>query len=861
MANSTETIERCARRGEPIPRDLLARLRAVFRTRSDDPEVFLRALEEQTERTETEYSELLKANAYDDLSCFVEFFTPDEPPAEHHEFLCEHLMAIESRDMMRLFVSMHPGAAKALALDTPILTTGGWKTIHSVVPGDYVYGANGLPVLVTGKSDVFTGRTCFRVSTDDGHSVVCDAQHLWNVRLDRRRDRKHVYTTYDTGALFARQGNMRDFRAPMLPPMPCVVYPATDTPLPVPPYTLGVWLGDGSKYDNTMTASPDDAAEMRAHIEAEGYAATDRSTASSYGILKLKKSLRDIGVLENKHIPACYFTAAEADRWAIVQGMMDTDGTVSPRGSACFTNTNKRLTDGLSALLTGLGVKNSRTEGRAKLNGVDHGPVYRVSFTHPNAFRLQRKRRRAANAHNRFGRYIRISDTDSVPTQCISVAAEDGLFLAGTGLIVTHNSKFCSKYFPAWYIGRNPFHRWLHGGHSQIFVENEFGKPVRDIVADPRYAEIFPDAIFNPRSTAAGNWRLMNGRGGYVAKGVGQKIAGYRGHCGGGDDLIGSREDAHSPTIRDKVWNWLWTDFRTRFLPAAPIFLIATRWHVDDPAGRIEKLNQEKRGIPWTMLNLNALIENEVEMALDPMGRDIGEALWADFYSREVLLDLKQTLPEMDWYALYKGRPTVTEGTMVKSAWFKRYIEYPRNRTTPEGYLMTREVRRTVLSVDTANKPGVRNNSTALTVWVESMEGYHYLVHAHKVQVDYNGLITLIEDTAREWGVQAIIVEEMGNGLTYVQQRSGKAPAPVIGIKLNRNESKEMRFESVLPIFQSGVVLLPKSAPWLHEFEDEILQFPDGASDDYADSTSQYLTWSQVKRRLGTQKLTGTAHK
>lgn len=534
MASSTETIERCARRGEPIPRDLLARLRAIFRTRSADPEVFLKALEEQTERTETEYSELLKANAYDDLSCFVEFFTPDEPPADHHEFLCEHLMAIESRDMMRLFVSMHPGAAK---------------------------------------------------------------------------------------------------------------------------------------------------------------------------------------------------------------------------------------------------------------------------------------------------------------------------------------SKFCSKYFPAWYVGRNPFHRWLHGGHSQIFVENEFGKPVRDLVADPRYAEIFPDAIYNPRSTAAGNWRLMNGRGGYVCKGVGQKIAGYRGHCGGGDDLIGSREDAHSPTIRDKVWNWLWTDFRTRFLPAAPIFLIATRWHVDDPAGRIEKLNQEKRGIPWTMLNLNALIENEVEMALDPMGRDIGEALWADFYSREILLDLKQTLPEMDWYALYKGRPTVTEGTMVKSAWFKRYIEYPRNRVTPEGHLMSREVRRTTLSVDTANKPGARNNSTALTVWVESMEGYHYLVHAKKTQVDYNGLIPLIEDTAREWGVQAIIVEEMGNGLTYVQQRSGKAPAPVIGIKLNRNESKEMRFESVLPIFQSGVVLLPKSAPWLHEFEDEILQFPDGASDDYADATSQYLTWSQVKRRLGTQKLTGTAHK
>jgi predicted phage terminase large subunit-like protein len=248
-------------------------------------------------------------------------------------------------------------------------------------------------------------------------------------------------------------------------------------------------------------------------------------------------------------------------------------------------------------------------------------------------------------------------------------------------------------------------------------------------------------------------------------------------------------------------------------------------------------------------------------MAVDPLGRDLGEALWPDYYSCDVLLDLKATLPKADWNALYKGRPTLEEGAILKSEWFRRYADYPRNERDALGNLKTREVRRVTLSVDTANKVGARNNYTVITVWIETFNGYHYLVDVKRQKVEYNELITLIEDTMREWGATSALVEDAGNGATYIQQRAGKAPCPVIKISAPNLASKEFRFDGVMPMFEGGRVLLPKWAPWLADYEQELLQFPDGTYDDQVDSTAQYLEWASKRTRRGTQKLAGTTHR
>lgn len=421
-------------------------------------------------------------------------------------------------------------------------------------------------------------------------------------------------------------------------------------------------------------------------------------------------------------------------------------------------------------------------------------------------------------------------------------------------------SKFCSKYFPAWYLGRNQAHRYLQGGHSQVFCENEFGKPVRDIVSDPRFREVFPDVSLHIRSTAAGNWKLSNKRGGYVTKGVGQKLAGYRGHAGGVDDPFGSREDAESETIRDKVGTWFFADFCTRFLPNSPLFVVATRWHPDDLIGRLEKMNREGQGMPWDIINLNGLIETELEAAQDPMGRDIGDALWGDFYSPDILLNFKATLPAQDWFSLYKGAPRNAEGNVVKVAWLTRYDEYPRNKLDKNGRVVERQVKRITVSVDTANKANERAAYTVVTVWIEDTRGKHYLVDVVRKKVEFNELIPLIEDTAERWGAHGILVEDKGNGTSYIQQRAGKAPAPIIAITPEAEGNKEFRFDAVTPMFEAGEVLFPQRAVWLADYENELLEFPNCAFKDQVDSTSQYLGWCKKKRAKGTRKLKGTTH-
>lgn len=421
-------------------------------------------------------------------------------------------------------------------------------------------------------------------------------------------------------------------------------------------------------------------------------------------------------------------------------------------------------------------------------------------------------------------------------------------------------TKFCTRYFPAWYLGRNPRHRYLQGGHTQSFCESEFGAYVRDIMRNPLYLRVFEESALNPRSTAAGNFRLNNGRGGYVTKGVGQKIAGFRGHCGGIDDAFGSREDADSPAIQLKVRQWFAADFSTRLLPGSPLFVVATRWNQEDLIGEIEKLNKEKKGLPWEIINLNGIIEDEYEAAVDPLGRDIGEALWGDYYTPAILTAYKATLPDRDWWALYKGSPRNIQGNVVKSSWFGRYQTYPRDERDKAGRMVDRRIKKVTVTVDTANKTTKRSAFTAALVIIEDMNNKHYIVDVVRKKVAYPDLKDLIEGIAQKWldkvgRLDAILVEDKGNGTSYLQDRMGKAPAPLIAIQPEQDGSKEFRFDAASSLIEGGQILLPYNATWLPDLLDELLTFPNSRYKDQTDALSQYLNRVRRRAKLGTRKM------
>ena len=265
-----------------------------------------------------------------------------------------------------IVIAARPGVGKALSLDTPLPTPTGWTTMGEVAVGDELIGADGKPTRVVAVTDVMHGRPCYRVTFSDGTEIVADEAHQW--LTETRASRKSAQAA---AVQYNRTKNQRTFAAvrttrEIAETLRC---PTVDrrlnhsvsnakplqgeaAELPVPPYTLGAWLGDGTTAAAQIT-SADPEIVMR--IEAEGFAE---------GTLQAR--LRTLGVLGNKHIPLNYLRASEGQRRALLAGLLDTDGTVSAGGAIQFSVTNERLASDVHELIVSLGYRCHRTTKRVK---------------------------------------------------------------------------------------------------------------------------------------------------------------------------------------------------------------------------------------------------------------------------------------------------------------------------------------------------------------------------------------------------------------------------------------------------------------------------------------------------------------
>jgi deoxycytidine triphosphate deaminase len=342
---------------------------------------------------------------------------------------------------------------KALALDTQVPTPDGWRTIGDIEVGDEVFGPDGRPIPVVGVSDVMTGRECRSVVFSDGTTVIADADHRWEAwsNDDRRHGRVRVVRTRDMEGNLRRGSGYR-FRIDQTMP---AEYPEQD--LPIDPYVLGVWLGDGTSTAAIVTSADPPILE---ELELAGYAVRKASGPIAYLVGgaghtrdavtgrytrngSLSSRLRDLGLLGNKHIPEIYLRASVAQRHALLEGLMDTDGYVDTLGRCDVTTVKYELACQYHELVSSLGYRSLVATKEAKLYGKPCGWRHEVTFTpHRPVFRLPRKlaRQRLTQRFN-FGRAIvDIQPAPSVPVRCIEVGSERGLFLITDSYIPTHNS-------------------------------------------------------------------------------------------------------------------------------------------------------------------------------------------------------------------------------------------------------------------------------------------------------------------------------------------------------------------------------------------------------------------------------------
>jgi len=333
------------------------------------------------------------------------------------------------------------GPQKALALDTPIATPSGWTTMGAVQVGDHVFDERGEPTRVLSKSQVWNSDT-YRVTFSDGASLVACKDHEWWVE---RRTPSSTYVpdrvrTEDLVGNLTDKHGARRFRVPNACPLSL-----PDADLPIDPYTLGAWLGDGNSDDGRLTGID---REVFQRIEMAGYEVRQMKVAKRVAVVGLMQQLRALGVLKNKHIPALYLRGSEKQRWELLQGLMDTDGYACKKGKCEFSTTLPALRDGILELLRSLGVKPLCIAGQATLYGRVTGPKWRVTFAARSdmpIFGLERKQsrlKRHGRAHAQFGhrRIVSVDLVKTVPTQCLTVEAESHVFLAGSEMIPTCNS-------------------------------------------------------------------------------------------------------------------------------------------------------------------------------------------------------------------------------------------------------------------------------------------------------------------------------------------------------------------------------------------------------------------------------------
>ncbi len=403
------------------------------------------------------------------------------PGPQHNAFAC-------SADI--LIYGGAAGGGKLLPLDTPLPTPSGWTTMGEIRKGDELYDETGHQCVVTHVFDIKSEPELWRLTFDDGSTIDACSDHQWVTfnakelgaltrRTDESRSRRQakrpsrkgkkksklfseviskrnqthrpatkapptgtIRTTREIAATLLNYRGRRNHAIEVAEPLLTVA-----AELPIAPYLLGVWLGDGTRTTGQVTSADPEIFESftRLGYELGKPASKPNSKAVSKTVLGLRGQLAALCVLDNKHIPSVYTRASKEQRLALLQGLMDTDGTVARHsGAAEFTTTCPRLAEGIAELIVSLGWKARVREGRAKLSGKDHGPKWTLKWNASDyVFRLDRKRDLQTLATRRTCRFRYIVNAERIasrPGRCISVDSDRRLYLAGKQMVPTHNS-------------------------------------------------------------------------------------------------------------------------------------------------------------------------------------------------------------------------------------------------------------------------------------------------------------------------------------------------------------------------------------------------------------------------------------
>jgi predicted phage terminase large subunit-like protein len=382
-----------------------------------------------------------------------------------------------------------------------------------------------------------------------------------------------------------------------------------------------------------------------------------------------------------------------------------------------------------------------------------------------------------------------------------------------------------SVCLPAWLLGRNPSSRIICASYS-VDLANKFSRDCRSLIDSPFYKRIFPRTRLNPKKATEGEFETTR-RGYRFTTSVGGTLTGRGGDVLIIDDPI-KGNDGNSVVALEGAIDWFRNTALSRLDNPGESLIIVTmqRLHVNDLSGILIESG-------WPKLVLPAIATEPIDHVVadrEVHHRPVGQLLQPDRDSMEALEEIRREVGSRVFAAQYQQDPTPPDGNLIKAAWLKRY-QVALDRTS---------YRNVVLSCDPAGKAGVLNDYTAITIAGVSNKELH-LLHVARGHWSVLQMRDQISALAEHWKPDLALIEDTSSGMGLIQLLREQTSLSIVG--RHPKDDKETRMCRHQGRFEAGRVLLPVEAPWLAEFESELLSFPSGRYDDQVDAFMLFLDW------------------
>lgn len=712
-----------------------------------------------------------------------------------------------------LIINMPPRFGKLIADDTPVLTSDGWKKHGDLRIGDYVIGIDGKFKKVLAISPKAEANCCVEFS--DGDKIYCHENHEWVIH--RHSDKKTIIREtkwfngvhLEQGGTERKRGHRYEYQLPEMNGIEGI-----SKVLPVKPYSLGAWLGDGTNTKPWITGDKKDYPIIAKMIEEgyENYKIYVHKTTGvySYVFRGLQEDLHKVGMCYwrktvDKRIPEEYLTASETQRFQLLAGLLDTDGYLNKKEHRYhFITAEKSLRDSFVDLISTFGWRANIVEQEPKLSssGIQgRKPYWSIGFN-PDRYipcQLERKQLKEFSKKRKIAFKSVTKGNFGKIGNCIEV--EDGIYLVGKRLKPTHNSAIM-QLFCAWSYMLNPHSNCIYTSYSDDLTSS-FSKDIRSIIESEAFKQLTGIKL-NKAKSGADYWATTLG-GGFRAASMGGSITGFgagiSGDDFGGCMIIDDPNKASSVKSQAELQNTI--DYYNNTLKSrqnnqskTPIVLIMQRLSLEDLTGYL----LENEPDDWDIIKLQGLNE------------DTGEALWEEKYPADELLKLKKVNPFV-YYGQYQQEPIVIGGSVIKTEWFRYYPK--------EHY----DYQFTFITSDTAQKKGDANDFSVFCFWGKTFDNRLHLLDMVRGKWEADELRQQVKLCWEKWSKfetqpYGFYIEDKSSGIGVIQEIKKTEPIPIIPIARSRykNDQGQMvsadkfsRCMTAAPYIANGWVYLPNS--------------------------------------------------